>query len=324
LQPDRTPTFSIAVEWENARFAELERARRMLRELRRQLLEVPSPPSKPEIVFLFDRHSIDGRMVQETVESELRPRALPAQIRIVPTDGLRYYQQKNHGASITSGEIMIFLDCDVMPEPGWLAAMLAAFREPSVGAVAGQTYIEYTGVYSKAFALFWFFGLRDASNELIPATFFHANNVAFRREVISRHPFPDLACYRGQCTILGDTLRAQGIGLYAKQSARVAHPCPLGWWYFLARALNNGRDGMIVSQLRERRNRPRWRLVYWKYRSALLRTWGRLRRERRTVGLGPAGMVLALAIAVAYHTLAAVGEIVSRIRPNLISRLFPI
>ena len=320
---DRTPTFSIVIEWENARFAELERTRRMLRALRRQLLELPPPVRAPEIILLYDRLLIDGDMVERVVEAELAPGQLPAAVRIVPTEGLRYYEQKNTGAALSSGEIVILLDCDVVPEPGWLGAMLAAFADPRVEIAAGQSYVECSSLYARAFALFWFFELRDDSSELCPTGAFHANNVGWRREVIRRYPFPAGEGYRAQGDLLIDALRSDGVGLYVQKRARVAHPCPVGSWYFAARALNQGRDSIIV-EARRRRNRLPWRTVYWGLRSALLSSWRRFRRDRRKVGLSRIGAVVAFGIGLAYLGLATVGAMVTLVRPKLVGRLFPI
>ena len=67
LDATPTPTFSISIEWENMRFAELQRTRRMLRALREQLLALSPPPVPPQINLLYDRHSIDGDMVRRIV-----------------------------------------------------------------------------------------------------------------------------------------------------------------------------------------------------------------------------------------------------------------
>lgn len=192
-----TPTFSISIEWENARFAELERTRAMLLVLSEQLIALPPPREPPQINLLYDRTVIDGDMVRRVVSEELQPDSLPAVTRIVPNEGLRYYDQKNFGASISDAELTIFLDSDAILEPGWLAALIASFENPAVGAVAGENYIEYDNFYSKAFALFWFFPLRDTAEDLRPADHFHANNSAFRSEIFAANPFPKLPTFRG-------------------------------------------------------------------------------------------------------------------------------
>jgi hypothetical protein len=320
----RTPTFSISIEWENARFAELERTRRMLRSLREQLIALPPPRKPPRINLLYDRGSIDGDVVQKVVRAELKPELLPAETHIIANDGLRYYQQKNFGASLAETEITIFLDCDVVPEPGWLQAMLDAFDDPAVGVVAGETYIEYKTFYSKAFALFWFFLLRDPSTDLRPATFFHANNVAFRAPIFAAYPFPDLPVYRGQCTMLCHRLLSDGIGIYVQKRARVSHPVPLTVRYFVARALNNGRDEVLVSNMIERANRPALRTVYWNCYVGVVGSYRKFRSQGKNIGLSGPSAVAAYTVAVTYFMLKAIGEAITHARPNLIARLFPI
>lgn len=319
-----TPTFSISIEWENVRFSELERTRRMLRVLREQLIALPPPREPPQINLLYDRGVIDGDMVRRVVGEELQPENLPAVTRIVPNEGLRYYDQKNFGASISEGELAIFLDSDVIPEPGWLAALIESFENPHVSAVAGETYIEYDNFYSKAFALFWFFPLRDTADDLRPADHFHANNSAFRSEVFAANPFPTLPTFRGQCVVLSRTLRDKGIGLYVQKRARVSHPVPVTLSYFFIRALNNGRDEVIVRNVLERRNRPLLRQVYWSYRNGLAASWKKIRSRRKDVGLSMPGAAAALLVAVVYFTVKAVGEAITTVRPNLIPRIFPV
>ena len=45
---------------------------------------------------------------------------------------------RNLGASVASGDVLIFLDADCVPQPGWLTAMLDALRcWPEAGAISG-------------------------------------------------------------------------------------------------------------------------------------------------------------------------------------------
>ena len=319
-----TPTFSISIEWENARFADLERTRRLLRRLREELCELPTLPQAPQVAFLFDRFSMDGDLVERTVEEELRPRETPARVTIIPTDGLRYYQQKNLGAASSDGEIVIFLDCDVVPEQGWLRSMLDAFADPTVAVVGGETYVELDGLVGKAFALFWLFALRDPGSGLAPADFFHANNVAFRRSVFAAQPFPDAPIYRGQCTLLSASLLARGLGLFRLKSGRAAHPHPRTLSYFMARALNGGHDFLMVERILGRGESLSWRRLLSEYRGRLRYGTERILAHRRDVGLSRAGAAAALAIAFAYFSLFTLGEAVSIDRPRLIPRLLPI
>jgi len=45
---------------------------------------------------------------------------------------------RNLGVKNASGEIILFLDSDCVPEPGWLQAMTAPFRQPEIAGVKGR------------------------------------------------------------------------------------------------------------------------------------------------------------------------------------------
>src|SRR4029077_19368753 len=65
--------------------------------------------------------------------------------RLLPTADSRYCSLKNAGAAASSGEIIIFLDSDVIPEPNWLAALLETFSNPHVSVVVGSTHGDCPG-----------------------------------------------------------------------------------------------------------------------------------------------------------------------------------
>jgi hypothetical protein len=324
IEGGEAKTFSISIEWENSRFAELGRTRRMLRRLREELIELSPRREPPEVLFLYDRFTIDGDLVDRVVTEEFQPQQTPAATRIVPTDHLRYYQQKNLGAALTRGQIVIFLDCDVVPERGWLGAMLAAFDDPAVDVVGGETYVELDGFLSRAFALFWLFSLRADDGDLAPARFFHANNVAFRREIFNAHGFPDLPIYRGQCTLLGDAIATARAGFFRLRGARVSHPYPSSFGYFIARALHGGRDWVLVETVRAQSGRIRLGRVWTDYGQRLRDARQRIGGHRSEVSLGRVGAVGAMAIAFVYLSLQAAGGALTLARPNLLPRLLPI
>jgi hypothetical protein len=102
----RVPRLSVVVEWDNARYYEIQRATIMLRRLLAQLGELTL---SAEILLVFDARAIDEGRVKEVI-ADLAPHT-PADVEIaaVPTHGLRYYQLKNEGARRSRGDIL-FLD----------------------------------------------------------------------------------------------------------------------------------------------------------------------------------------------------------------------
>jgi hypothetical protein len=317
---------SIVIEWENARLAEAERPLRMLASLAAQLDALAATSSREvEIVLLFNPEAVDESAIGSIVD-HARPRSeWPARFRLLPSGDLRYYQQKNHGAHSTSGDIVIFLDSDVVPEPDWLAKILSAMEDPAVDVLCGSTYVDCTGFYDRAFALFWLFPLRTGTDELEQADMFFANNVAFRRRVIEANPFPDLETFRGQAGALSKLLAGQGIAIVRHQGARCAHPPPNGLRHFVSRALCEGHDAGLRGL--ERRGRKPAKLARRSFRTfgqRMGRATSRIRLGYTAVGLSPLGAAGAWSLALAYNSLYLAGQLLAGIQPTFVPQHFPI
>lgn len=315
------PTYSIIIEWENALLSELERTREMLEQLRVQIAEVGYP--RPTIIILHDQDHIDRQLIERFVGEVSELEAWPADVRIVPTDGLEYYEQKNFGAEQSDSDLIVFLDSDVIPEPGWLAGLLEAFQNPDVQVVCGNTYVSPEDFYSKAFALFWFFPMRAEGDELRRTDNFWANNVAFRRETFEAFRFPTATTFRGQCGSLKDNLRESGIDIFLREGSRVSHPPPNGLRHFVSRGICEGYDAMIdrppdkrsaASLVTPAKNCVR--AVGWSLK--------RISRHYRDVRLGPVEAVGAFGIAASYFVLGFAGALLTHLRPELVRRHFPI
>jgi hypothetical protein len=321
------PLVSIVIEWDNARVSELARARRMYRVLLDQIARL-TEGRVIEVFFLYDAVAIDPAVIDQVTSAP--DVVLPAGVamHVVGTPGLGYYELKNEGAKRAAGDIVVFLDSDVVPEPDWLERLLRSFRDPGVQLVGGNSYIEPVSVYSRAFALTWFFPLRTEDGPLQMTSHFFANNLAGRREFLGRYPFPDQPRFRGQCSTLANTLAAEGIPIYSNPSAHVAHPPPNGVSHFIRRALCEGHDLIVEERLRGESAPVRlgrnMRLSYWTLRAEAVHLRQTIRTQRARVGLSAAAAPLALGIALLYYTTRAVGEILTRIDPRIVRRRFPI
>lgn len=314
-----TPSLSLVVEWENARLTEVRRAHAMLERLLSELDETTMGAAAVEILLAFDPREIDPRVVAAAAE-RLRRRAGPTvPVEEVAVPGGRYYQLKNEGARRARGEIIVFLDSDVLPETGWLRHLLATFDDPTVQVAAGNSYIDPGSLYGRIFALTWYFSSRSADGPPAAGGTNMVNNIAVRREVFDRYPFPDDATlYIAQCQSWADALRQAGIEIYLNPSARVAHPPPR----FFRSALINGHD----AGRRLRRPGDRWkdagRAAYAGLRYRLNVARARVATERRSVGLSRAGVPLALAVGGLYWLLWALAEVVSRRNPDVVRRRY--
>ena len=302
-----TPDVSIIVEWENTALAGVPRALVTLARLRD---ETGRSARRIDVLICHD----------EDTPPDLSPvaAALPPGWRLLRIPGARYYQLKNHGAAATAGSIILFLDSDAIPEAGWLEGMLAPFDDPAVQVVAGHAYIEAESLYSRAFALTWFFPLRAEPVPLKPATRFFANCVAFRRSTFLAHPFaPVEGASRGACVELARELCEAGITIWKSTAAQVAHPAPRGGGHFALRALAEGRDRLS----RERG----WRATIAGSLARFAHHCGAglwaIVRHRGKVGLSLAGVPVALGICWVYYGLCFAGEAATLLGVGAIRRV---
>ena len=313
-----TPDVSVVLEWENVILAEDDRAFAMLRTLREELRRRPGA----EVLVLFDPEEVARDFVAGAVREHLGP-ADGAEdggpsIRIEECPGQHYYELKNEGARRANGRIVAFLDSDVIPVPGWLDALLRPFEDQGTDVVAGITHGSRETMFEKAFALGWIFPVSGESSEPRDVERFYANNVAFRRELLLRHPFPPLTpgTTRGACTRLARTLVREGVRIRQAPDARAEHPPPSGARHFLVRALAHGRDAVFRARAGGRRSlvlllgalgAP----VFLGVRGAV-----RIVRYRERVGLPALQVVPATAVMAGFYTLCAVGAVAALVAPE--------
>jgi hypothetical protein len=317
---------SVIVEWENAKLSELERARRMLAQLGAQMADAARTRGlRAELLVLYDSDEIDPAVPWSAIEAEIDADAWPGTISLVPAPGQRYYEQKNAGARLAGGDILIFLDSDVVPDDGWLAGLLAALDDPTVDIVGGETYHATDTLYDRLFAAFWQFEPKGAPCGLYRHKIFYANNLGVRRELFLTYSFPDATAYRGQCSQLASRLRRRGIAIYRQGGSAVSHPPPLGLRTFLARALCRGHDTVYwrrrgrhaVLHANPVASGLRWLRELW---HVVARVWSRA----RPVGLGPMGALAAIAMGFVYYSCKFAGEVVAFFAPGLIRRYFSV
>ena len=294
------PSFSAVVEWENARLAGAARATDMLRILLAQSAELNAQIEQPpELIILYDRTAVSPDDVESVLAAAAAADTIDVRLQAVEEAG--YYEQKNIGAKLASREFVLFIDSDVLPEPGWLQALLEAARA-GADVVGGDTYVDPATFIGRAFASFWFFSLRSPTGGVRRARSFFANNILFRRDLFLRHPFPDLPLYRGQCATLARRLRDKGVQILIHGDARVCHPPPQPS-EFAHRALCEGHDRTVLAKLRGKT--PDTGLVELHRQLDTMRK--RVEERSQPLGLSPEEVSAAMAFALSYARLRAAG-----------------
>ena len=128
-------------------------------------------------------------------------------VKLVETTETDYYQMKNLGAKVASGDIIVMLDSDCIPCPGWAESFVAQI-DVGADAVGGKTRYPAGEPFSRTFN-FFNFGYIQADGRGI-ANSFLPNNVAFKRDVYLRHPFDARLRRSGAARLLCAHLKAHG------------------------------------------------------------------------------------------------------------------
>lgn len=324
---------SIVIEWANTRLHGVLRALRLFDLLERQWSrivagDVPADLAPEARRFLARLH---GRAQLVIVSGEAPSPELPPELRarldalfdisIHLALGLEYYPLKNFGAERATGDLLLFVDSDVLPEDGWLAQLVASFASPYVQAVAGLTYVAPTDVFATAFSLGWVYELRDTEAGLKRPYKVHGNNLMFRTEVFRKTGFRPLGHRtRGACSMLQDDLARMGVEIWENHLARVEHPPPTSVRHMIVRALAQGRD-WYMKQSEERHAAG---LAHCLKMSALRLGRGLFRtaRSRAEVGLARKDVPAVLAIMTTYYAFTVAGGVLSHVHPPSMGRSF--
>jgi len=215
--PPRHPTFSVIIETENLAVEDSEALLTALDSLAAQTL----PLDRADDVVLVNSGHIPG-----SVKTAIRDRY--PRMRIYKLDsGRSYYEAKQDPVASTTGDILVFADCDCRYAPEWLESMLAPYTDPSINAevVTGETSVRITGLQSCFMALAWCFPPHSGSSEPYRTSGYAANNVSFKRTLLERMPLPvHLRLYRGNCSLHARQLGDAGITIWKSPGARACHP----------------------------------------------------------------------------------------------------
>lgn len=326
---------SVVLEWENMAHAAKDRPRQTLASLKAQadaLYErAPKGPSHStlpvrlseplEVLLPYNCNEVEEADLLCNL-SDLLPDTESVRTRLLPVSGGTYCLQKNAGAAAATGDLVIFLDSDVTPEPTWLAAFMRAFLDPRVHVAVGNTYVDIGrgDAYSRAMALSWMFPLREPLPVVKPSTWFYANNVAFRKAVFRAHQFPHTPGLKHHpAALLVQQLKQEGITLWYVGEARGHHPAPNGLAHFFSRGVAAGRARILG-------NPPGSLLSVLKLIRADIFETGwyckRILREGSKVELRSWQIPVAFSVTVTYYALRLAGSLATYLVPGLMRDKF--
>jgi len=325
---------SIVTEWANTRLNGIPRAWLLFdalaeqwRAIRHRVHPDGLPPGAAELLARFEpRVEIvvaSGTPEVRALEDEIRARLPPEfDLRLLVADGCEYYPLKNEAARIASGDVLLFVDSDVLPDPGWMAHLVGSFARPDVDVICGQTYVAPTTPYARAFALGWTYLPRRDDTEIVKPSKFYANTIAFRTEVFrSVGGFADIGRKtRGAASLMRAALGKIGVSVWENPRAAVAHPPPANFSHLAVRAIAHGRD-QYMKHGEERHLGGLGRSVGIAM-ARLGRGWYRTLRHGHRVGLPLWEVPYSFTVTGTYHAFFALGGILTHVSPTMMGRRF--
>lgn len=150
--------------------------------------------------------------------ADLLARELP-QAHVVDARGLGYEEAKLKAAQEAESEIVLYLDGDCVPGPGWIEAHLAVLRSKA-HATAGFTRYDGGGWQGTIETILDFGFLLPAGDRDLAC--YSSNNSGFRRSTLLEEPHPD-GPMRCRCFAHAQNLLRRGTPVRMVPDARVVH-----------------------------------------------------------------------------------------------------
>jgi hypothetical protein len=311
---------TIILEWENVLLSGNERCLKMLQNLGRQIEE---SLRTIEILVCYNPSQIAASQIETILSDHLALNLTRDEkkisLQLCAAEDEHYFALKNKGANLANGDIILYIDSDVIPEGNWLAEISEPFfTNPKVDVLAGNTYLSFQTLREKAFAVGWFFPLRNPNNTChANATHFFANNVAFRKKTILDHPFPPMpeGCTRGSCFALARQLIKANIPIWHNSAARADHPAPTNLKHTIIRAFAEGRDYLLNRGHAKSSTSSVLTVILWSLRKQA-GVCLKIKDRRKQAGLSSLQAMLAICIMTVYYQLAAIGGILTSLFPK--------
>ena len=305
---------TIVIEWENPRDVDSKWTDLATRALADELArEGSNARDRPTVFYLFDSQIFDEASVRDSITRSAPDLDQLASVRLIPTDGLTYYQLKNQGVALATTPYVVLLDSDVSPQPGWLAGLMRPFEDSKIMAASGVTSLEAHDLISRTMALTWIFDLPSEHEKSRGRLSLHANNCAFRTPFFQSNPFPNTPAYKKQCGLWMADITARGIGFERTPEAYCRHAPHSGISFVIWRGIQSGLDRDAKAALEGKGRLARLTYALWVIGKKSWRSTERILTHRREVNLPTYQIPGALVIAWTYCFALASAQALSAI-----------
>lgn len=311
MSETKLPPVTFVIEWENAIDVEDEWTHRAMGALERELASIAGQMSgRPQIMYLYDKTSVAPGTIERALEKVAPGLRDYADVEILPTPGLTYYQLKNYGIARSTTELTVMVDSDAAPQPGWLENLLKPFADPQIQVVGGFTVLGTQDFLSRAMALAWVFNLAHERDKTSRRHKIHVNNCAVRTAFFREHPFPDLPAFKKQCVFWLRGITAEGHRFVRTPDAMVVHAPHPGPKFLVWRAWTGGMDSDFLGfQTVSRSRLGRLGYAFRYFVRKVKRSWRNIIRHGDKVGLPGWQKPFAMLVTLGFYLVTLTGQL---------------
>ena len=305
------PPVTFVIEWENAIDVDDDWTHRAMGALERELARTAGKmPRRPRVMYLYDKGVVDPGTIEQALSKVAPELRSYADVEIIPTPGLTYYQLKNYGIARSETDLTVMLDSDAAPQPGWLENLLKPFADPEIMVVGGFTVLGSDDFLSRTMALAWVFNLPHQREKTARRQKIHVNNCAVRTGFFREHPFPDLPAFKKQCVFWLRGLAAEGHKFARTPDAMVVHAPHPGPKFLAWRAWAGGMDAdFLAAQTVSNSRFGRLGYAVRYFVRKVKRSWRNILRHGGQVGLPSWQRPFAMLVTLAFYLVTLAGNL---------------
>jgi glycosyltransferase involved in cell wall biosynthesis len=169
------------------------------------------PGSAGELIVVDDASTDDTRQI-----------ATRPGVRVLSGPGTGPSAARNTGARAAEGEVLVFLDADTVPQPGWLREMIAPLQDPQIVAVKGRYRTDQRTIMAR-FAQLEFEWKYARLERATRVDFVDTGTAAYRRDLFLTTGGFDEQLRSGEDVDLAFRLASQGAQFAFNPRAVVQH-----------------------------------------------------------------------------------------------------
>jgi len=276
-----------------------------------RLQEQTYPLAETELILMIDEENV--------ARFEPLQKRFP-RLRTVTQPNAKYFSMKNLGIELAQSPIVALLDADCVPTKDWVERVVRSINN-GADVVVGKTRYRNDKPLASTFSVFDFGHVQGYEGGR--ASYFNANNLAFKTEVARHNPFDLRARRNGACYHLWQRLAQQKLNMVYDSGQFASHGYDIEGWGFIPKHLERGFDAINFFRIDETGVMPGTRYMWLGILapvgmafSRILFDFKRIITNRNDLGIRWYAIPYFYAVSLVIRQIEMIGGLIAIVRPN--------